>query len=80
MLYLFYLIIFIEIITIFYNLIKFIVFKTKKTNNAQSNVCSNQEYELNILIPCFEETKVIAQTLKHFQNIINKIPNINILK
>ncbi len=78
MLYLFYLIIFIEIITIFYNLIKFIVFKTKKTNNAQSNVCSNQEYELNILIPCFEETKVIAQTLKHFQNIINKIPNINI--
>lgn len=78
MLYLFYLIIFIEILTILYNLIKFIIFKAKRTNNTQSNICSSQEYELNILIPCFEETKVIEQTLKHFQNIINKIPNINI--
>lgn len=78
MLYLFYLIIFIEILTILYNLIKFIIFKAKRTNNTQFNICSSQEYELNILIPCFEETKVIEQTLKHFQNIINKIPNINI--
>lgn len=78
MLYLFYLIIFLEILTILYNLIKFIIFKTKRNNISQSSICNEQAYELNILIPCFGETKIIEQTLKHFQNIINKFPNINI--
>lgn len=78
MLYLFYLIIFMETLTILYNLLKFILFKAQKNYNPKSNTCSGQAYELNILIPCFEETKIIEQTLKHFQNIINKFSNINV--
>lgn len=78
MLYLFYLIIFIEILTILYNLLKFIIFRIKRNHNSKSNICNRQAYELNILIPCFEETKIIEQTLKHFRHIINKFPNINV--
>ena len=78
MLILFYLIIFIEIFTSFYNLIKFFIFKTKNKNSFNKSKELNLSFKINILIPCYEEQKVIKQTLLHFQKIIKNNSNIDL--
>lgn len=79
MLYLFYAIIFTELLTIFYNIIKLFLYKIKyhqKSNHSDRK--SNGDFHINILIPCYKEINVINKTLQHFKEIITGIENIDI--
>ena len=79
MLNLFYIIIFVEVITIFYNLFKFLIYKFKnKSNSKISTLQNNEEFHINILIPCYKEINVINRTLMHFKEIINNLENIDV--
>lgn len=79
MLVLFYTIIFIELLTIFYNLIKFFIYKLKfKISLDISNTQHNDDVHINVLIPCYQEITVIKKTLEHFRKIIAGIENIDI--
>ena len=80
MIYLLYIIISIEIITIIYNLIKFLLFKSLNAKNIKlKNEYNNDKgYQINILIPCYKEIKVIKNTIEHFENIIKKHDNIEL--
>ena len=79
MLNLFLIIIFIELFTILYNLIKFIIYKIKyKSNLKITNFQCNDNFHINVLIPCYKETKVIRKTLKHFKEIIKDVKNIDV--
>lgn len=71
---LFFTIIFIELFTILYNLIKFIIYKIKyKSNLKITNFQCNDNFHINVLIPCYKETKVIRKTLEHFKEIIKDV-------
>lgn len=79
MLYLFYIIILTELITIFYNIIKFYIYKIKSHHiSNKTNYQCDENLNINILIPCYKEINVIYETLKHFKKIIAQIPNIDI--
>lgn len=75
---LFYSIIFIEVFTIIYNLIKFLVFKIynyffqKPYDSKYSN-----DFHLYILIPCYKEKKVIKNTIQFFLKLINNNSNMD---
>lgn len=76
---LFFTIIFIELFTILYNLIKFIIYKIKyKSNLKITNFQCNDNFHINVLIPCYKETKVIRKTLEHFKEIIKDVKNIDV--
>jgi len=78
-LYLFYAIIFSELLTIFYNLIKFFLYKIRYNQKLKhSDFKCNGDFHINILIPCYKEINVINETLQHFKKIINGIKNIDI--
>lgn len=78
MLILFYVIIFLELLTIFYNLIKFLIYKIKYNliSNLSNSQCNN--FHINVLIPCYKEINVINKTLEHFKELITGIENIDI--
>lgn len=78
MLNLFYIIILIELLTIFYNLIKFLIYKSKKPHDSNCSNSQCEAFHINILIPCYKEIAVIKKTLEHFKKIINGIENIDI--
>lgn len=79
MLYIFYVIIFTEFLTIFYNLFKFFIYKIRchKKSKVSNSQC-NDDFHINILIPCYKEINVINKTLQHFKKIITGIENIDI--
>ena len=76
---LFFTIIFIELFTIPYNLIKFFIYKIRYKSNSKitSFQCDN-DFHINVLIPCYKETKVIRKTLEHFKEIIKDVKNIDV--
>lgn len=78
MLNLFYVIIFIELLTIFYNIIKFLIYKIKHKSNLEFSDSQDDNFHINILIPCYKEIKVIKKTLNYFKEIISGIENIDI--
>lgn len=78
MLDLFYIIIFVELLTIFYNLIKFLIYKFKCTKNPKNSHYGNEDFHINVLIPCYKEINVINKTLEHFKKIISGSDNIDI--
>ena len=79
MLNLFFIIIFIELFTILYNLIKFFIYKIKsKSNSRITNFQCDDNFHINVLIPCYKETKVIHKTLEHFEEILEGIKNIDV--
>ena len=79
MLNLFFIIIFIELFTILYNLIKFFIYKIKsKSNSRITNFQCDDNFHINVLIPCYKETKVIHKTLEHFEEILKGIKNIDV--
>ncbi len=79
MLNLFFIIIFIELFTILYNLIKFFIYKIKyKFNLKITNFQYDNDFQINVLIPCYKETKVIHKTLEHFKDILQHIKNIDV--
>lgn len=79
MLNLFLIIIFIELFTILYNIIKFYIYKIKyKSNSKISRFQCNDNFHINVLIPCYKETKVIRKTLEHFKDILKDIKNIDV--
>ncbi len=79
MLNLFYIIIAIELFTIFYNLFKFFIYKIRsKHNYGISNYSDNNDFHICVLIPCYREIKVINKTLEHFKKIIDNIENIDV--
>lgn len=76
MLLLFYIIIFVEIFTILYNIFKFLKILVKK--NELDLQLYSKDLQINILIPCYEEINVIKRTIEHFNNITKNMKNINI--
>ena len=78
MLSLFYIIIFIELLTIFYNLIKFLIYKLKFKTQLKSLNSNCDNFHIYVLIPCYKEISVIKETLDHFKKITNGIKNIDI--
>lgn len=78
MLNLFYLIIIIELLIIFYNLIKFLIYKLKNIPNSKFSNSQCDDFHIYVLIPCYKEITVIRKTLEHFEKIIEKIHNIDI--
>lgn len=78
MLNLFYFILFIELLTIFYNSVKFLIYKIKYIPDTKISSSQCDDFHINILIPCYKELKVINKTLKHFKEITNGIKNIDI--
>ena len=76
MLQLFYIIIFLEIFTILYNILKFVKILTKK--NKSDIQLYNEDLQINILIPCYKEVNIIKETLEHFNKITKNMKNINI--
>ena len=79
MLNLFYIIIAIELFTIFYNLFKFFIYKIRsKHNYGISNYSDNNDFHICVLIPCYTEIKVINKTLEHFKKIMIDIEKINV--
>ncbi len=75
---LFYIIIIVELITIFYNLFKFLIYKNKHTINLKFSPFQTNKFHINILIPCYKEVKVIKETLKHFKAITQGLENVDI--
>ena len=79
MLNLFYIIIAIELFTIFYNLFKFFIYKISSKHNYETlNYAGNNNFHICVLIPCYREIKVIKKTLEHFKKIIDNIENIDV--
>lgn len=79
MLNLFFVIIFIELFTILYNLIKFFIYKIKcKSNSKIASFRCDDDFHINVLIPCYKETKVIRKTLEHFKEMLKNIKNIDV--
>ena len=79
MLYLFYAIIITELLTIFYNLFKFFLYKIECHQKSKpSDFKCNGDFHINILIPCYKEINVINKTLQHFKEIITGKENIDI--
>lgn len=78
MLNLFYLILSIELLTIFYNLVKFLIYKIKYIPDIEISSFQCSDFHINILIPCYREIKVINKTLEHFKEITNGIKNIDV--
>lgn len=80
MLTLFYIIIFIELLTVFYNLFKFLLYKLFSSSNKQHNNVknSNNDFHINVLIPCYNEISIISNTLNYFEKIIKNFNNIDI--
>lgn len=78
MLVLFYIIISIELITVFYNLIKFLIYKVNRQSNSKELYLHNESFHINILIPCYKEISVIKETLEHFKFITQGQKNIDI--
>lgn len=78
MLILFYIIISIELITVSYNLIKFLIYKLKGISNFKRLNFHHENFHINILIPCYKETNVIKRTLEHFEHITETQKNIDI--
>ena len=76
MLQLFYIIIFLEIFTILYNILKFVKVLTKK--NKFDIQLYDEDLQINILIPCYNEVNVIKRTLEHFIEITKNMKNVNI--
>ena len=75
---LFYSIIFIEVFTIIYNIIKLLVFKIYNIPFAKThNLNYNNDFHLYVLIPCYKEKKVIKNTIQYFLKLINKNSNID---
>lgn len=74
----FYTIIIIEILTILYNLIKFFIYKIKSKNTKILKNQFDNDFHINVLIPCYKEINVINKTLQHFKNITTGIENIDI--
>ena len=79
MLNLFFIIIFLELFTILYNLIKFFIYKIRYKSNSKiaSFQCDN-DFHINVLIPCYKETKVIRKTLEHFKKILKNKKDIDV--
>ena len=75
---LFYIIVFIELLTIFFNLLKFLVCKIKYKPNSELSNSQCNKFHINVLIPCYKEINVIKKTLEHFKKIITGIENIDI--
>lgn len=75
---LFYIIIIVELITILYNLFKFLMYKNKHTINSNFSSSQDNKFHINVLIPCYKEIKVIKETLKHFETITQELKNIDI--
>lgn len=73
--YLFYIIVFLELLTILYDLFKFI--KIKHYKYKIKEVTLNKNIYINILIPCYKEINVIKSTLEHFNKITANFKNIN---
>lgn len=59
-----------------YHLIRTIIFINKTHINVTNSI--NKNTKIIILIPCLEEQKIIKDTVKHFDKIINNNPNISI--
>lgn len=80
MLTLFYIIIFIELLTVFYNLFKFLLYKLFSSSNKQHNNVknSNNDFHINVLIPCYNEINIISNTLNYFEKIAKNFNNIDI--
>ena len=80
MLTLFYIIIFIELLTVFYNLFKFLLYKLFSSSNKQHNNVknSNNNFHINVLIPCYNEINIISNTLNYFEKITKNFNNIDI--
>ena len=80
MLTLFYIIIFIELLTVFYNLFKFLLYKLFSSSNKQHNNVknSNNDFHINVLIPCYKEINIISNTLNYFEKITKNFNNIDI--
>lgn len=78
MLVLFYIIISIELITVFYNLIKFLIYKLNRKSNLKKLSSHNENFHINVLIPCYKEINVIKETLEHFKCITQSQKNIDI--
>ena len=80
MLTLFYIIIFIELLTVFYNLFKFLLYKLFSSSNKQHNNVknSNNDFHINVLIPCYNEINIISNTLNYFEKITKNFNNIDI--
>lgn len=78
MLFLFYLILFIELLTILYNLIKFLIYKFNLKTNSSITKAQCDDVHINILIPCYQEIKVIKKTLEYFKELISGIKNIDV--
>ena len=78
MLNLFYIIIAIELFTIFYNLFKFFIYKIRSKHNYETlNYAGNNNFHICVLIPCYREIKVIKKTLEHFKKIMADMENID---
>ena len=78
MLNLFYIIIAIELFTIFYNLFKFFIYKISSKHNYETlNYAGNNNFHICVLIPCYREIKVIKKTLEHFKKIMADMENID---
>lgn len=78
MLNLFYIIIAIELFTIFYNLFKFFIYKIRSKHNYETlNYAGNNDFHICVLIPCYREIKVIKKTLEHFKKIMADMENID---
>lgn len=80
MLTLFYIIIFIELLTVFYNLFKFLLYKLFSSSNKQHNNVKNlnNDFHINVLIPCYNEISIISNTLNYFEKITKNFNNIDI--
>lgn len=80
MLTLFYIIIFIELLTVFYNLFKFLLYKLFSSSNKQHNNVKNlnNDFHINVLIPCYNEISIISNTLNYFKKITKNFNNIDI--
>lgn len=59
-----------------YHLIRTIIFINKTHINVTNSI--NKNTKIIILIPCLEEQKIIKDTIKHFDKIINNNPNFSI--
>ena len=75
MLTLFYIIIFIELLTVFYNLFKFLLYKLFSSSNKQHNNVKNlnNDFHINVLIPCYNEISIISNTLNYFEKITKNL-------
>lgn len=74
---LFYIIIYLELFIIFYNFIKYLfyIIKNKHKTIPQANIYNKHIF---ILIPCYQETDTIINTLHYFDKLISNIKNIDL--